>query len=287
MGRGRTRGARTQPIPSQISFETQEDYLRFIGKNASSPTLPQQRLNCEHRTRSLHPGFALDAQTLIDVAPELPGLLHVLRHFEANPRPGRFARELPLPVDTKFIERHQKLLREWFDVVLPPQSIRADEDHFERRYGLRDPEPHILVRLLDPQLQRELGFPCDEFSLPLRTLGVLAVQRATAIIVENKVNLLTLPPMRRFIGFGALGDGVTLLRDVSGSTPSKSFTGETSTLKGSRFCRRCVPSSRTRKVFLWIRLLSTRGTTWPVAETGAPRGSSPCGWRAPSISAVL
>jgi hypothetical protein len=75
-------------------------------------------------------------------------------------------------------------------------------------------KPHVLVRLLDEELQRELGFPCGELSLPLQTLGALAVERATAIIVENKVNLLTLPTMPRFIGLGALGDGVTVLRHI-------------------------------------------------------------------------
>lgn len=94
----------------------------------------------------------------------------------------RLARELPIPVDTKFIERHQGLLRRWFDIVLPPHAIRADEDHFERRYGLRYVEPHLLVRLLDSELKRELAFPCSEFSLPLSTLADLPVRRVVTFI---------------------------------------------------------------------------------------------------------
>ena len=38
---------------------------------------------------------------------------------------------------TKFVERHRRILREWLDIVLPPETIRADEEHFERRFGLR------------------------------------------------------------------------------------------------------------------------------------------------------
>lgn len=90
--------------------------------------------------------------------------------------------------------------------------IRADEDHFERRFGLRYAEPQLLVRFLDPVLQTELGFPCDVLSLPLKTLSDMPVQEARIIIVENKVNLLTLPQLRRHIGLGGLGHAISLLR---------------------------------------------------------------------------
>jgi hypothetical protein len=149
---------------------------------------------------------------LIEAAPDLDGLLRVVQYFHDNPRPNHFARELPLPVDTKFIERYQGLLRGWFDVVLPPHTIRADEEHFERRYGLRYPEPHLLVRLLDPALTRELGWPCSELSFPLHALAAMPVCADLAIVVENKVNLLTLPSLPRGIGLGGLGHGAVVLR---------------------------------------------------------------------------
>jgi hypothetical protein len=134
--------------------------------------------------------------------------------FAEHPRPALFSRELPLPVDTKFIERHRRVLREWFDLVLPPHTIRSDEDHFERRYGLRYAEPHLLVRFLDPQLQTRAGFPCDELSLPLRAIESLTCEGSTVFIVENKVNLLTLPVFENGIALGGLGNGVTLLRQI-------------------------------------------------------------------------
>jgi len=153
-----------------------------------------------------------NVRTLIEAASDLDGLIGVLQFFRDNPRPNQFARELPIPVDTKFIERYQRLLQDWLDIVLPPQAIRADEKHFERRYGLRYAEPHLLVRLLDPSLEKELCCPCSELSLPLHTLGAMAIRANAAIIVENKVNLLTLPFLPRTIGLGGLGSNVVLMR---------------------------------------------------------------------------
>jgi len=201
-------------FPGRILFETQEDFLRFIGKRREFAALSDAVRRLLGEFPGLKTWIGSNLRPMIEAEPDLEGLLNVLRFFRDHPRPGRFARELPIPVDTKFIERHQQLLRQWFDVVLPPHTIRADEDHFERRYGLRYVEPYFLVRLLDSELKRELAFPCSEFSLPLSTLADLPVRRVAAVIVENKVNLLTLPPLCRGIGLGGLGAGVTLLRNV-------------------------------------------------------------------------
>ncbi len=116
-----------------------------------------------------------------------------------------------MPVDTKFIERNEAILRAWLDILLPPSAIDVNEKKFARRFGLRDGELHYLVRLLDSNLTAELNLPFDELSLPLRHLGSLPVADVTIIIVENKVNLLTLPPRLRTIALGGVGNGVVQL----------------------------------------------------------------------------
>ncbi len=201
-------------FPERILFETQADFLRYVGKmqefEIASAAVSQIRIEVP----ALESWLRSNPQKLIEAGPHVKGLLHVVRFFQEHPRPDLFARELPVPVDTKFIERHQALLQEFLDILLPSSAIRADETQFELRYGLRYVEPHLYLRLLDPSLKEELGFPCSEFSLPLHTLAKLPVRHTTAIIVENKVNLLTLPPFPRSVGFGALGRAVTLLRHV-------------------------------------------------------------------------
>jgi hypothetical protein len=202
-------------VPVQVLFETPGDFLQFIGKQCEFAAFSDAVTRLRSAFPALENWLRQNVRTLIGAAPDLDGLLSVLRYFRENPRPNRFARELPLPVDTKFIERYQGVLRGWFDSVLSPHTIRADETHFERRYGLRYAEPYLLLRTLDPALARELGCPCSELSIPLHTLGMMSVPANLAIIVENKVNLLTLPPLPRAVGLGGLGSGVVLLRYLS------------------------------------------------------------------------
>lgn len=217
--RSRTFGRNT--IPARILFETRDDFLRFVGKSKEFAAFTDAVTRLRAEFPDLGPWVRSNVQRLIESAPDLDGLLGVVRFLREHPRPKLFPRELPVPVDTKFVERHKSVLGEWLDLVLPPHTIRADEEHFERRYGLRYAQPHLHVRLLDPELQRDLGFPCPEFSLPLETLAGLPPLPHAVFIVENRVNLLTLPPLPRTLGLGALGKGVTLLRYLPwlGSVP--------------------------------------------------------------------
>jgi hypothetical protein len=201
------------PFPERFSFETQDDFLRFIGKQSEFMAFAGAVTRLRVEFPILNGWIRSHRQLLIEVAHNLDGLLHVLRYFRANPRPQRFARELPLPVDTKFIERHERVLYDWLDLVVP-ESVHSHETHFARRFGLLYPEIHVMVRFLDPQLQREMTCPWPELSLPISALANLLVWSTEVIIVENKVNLLALPQRSRTLGLGALGRAVSELRYI-------------------------------------------------------------------------
>jgi hypothetical protein len=157
----------------------------------------------------------LEAPNWRDNVQQLDGLIEVTKFFLSHPWPDCYARQIPVSVDTKFVERHQSVLCEWLDELLPASAIQTDETKFPLRFGLRDRQPHITFRVLDPELQAELRLPFDEFSVPLRYLATLPVRNATVIIVENQLNLLTLPLVRRGIALRGEGDAVTRLAKLN------------------------------------------------------------------------
>jgi hypothetical protein len=165
------------------------------------------------------PGLAewvtANIHTLANSAEALDGLLQVTEFFLEHPWPDCYARQIPVPVDTKFVGQHQAILRQWLDQLLPGSAIQSDETKFALRFGLRDGQPHTTVRTLDPDLQRQIGFPFDELSLPLRTLETLPIRGATVVIVENQLNLLTLPSMPRTLAMRGEGRAVTRLRRLN------------------------------------------------------------------------
>jgi hypothetical protein len=199
-------------FPKLISFDSEADLLKYTKKEREFRVLTEAATRIRQEFSELGAWVRSNWATLLDIASELTGLIEVVRYLQANPRPGCFARELPLMVDTKFIERFKPVLQEWLDLVLSPDFIRADEEHFERRYGLSYVEPPVLIRALDSEVQRFLSLPGPVVWLPLHSLGTLERPNLRIIVVENLVNLMTLPPVPNGLAIGGLGNAILLLR---------------------------------------------------------------------------
>jgi hypothetical protein len=121
-------------------------------------------------------------------------------------------------VDTKFVERHQKLLTELLPLVLSPQRVDPSQVEFARRFRFLSKPLYTRFRFLDPGLS---PFPAGITEVSLRTdeLAGLDVGAATVFVVENEVTYLALPPISRAVavfggGFASAGlTGVPWLRD--------------------------------------------------------------------------
>ena len=195
-------------FPDRVVFESQPDFLRFISKQREFAEFSSAVERIRSRMPELELWISANRTLLMRHMNVIDNLLDVVDYLRRHPRPNVFAREIPLSVDTKFIEQNSVILEQWLDIVLSPETIRADERHFERRFGLRYAEPHMLLRFLDSELQNSFGSPWRECSVPLHSLMTTPVEASSVFIVENKVNLLTFPPVRSAIAMGGLGNGI-------------------------------------------------------------------------------
>lgn len=202
-------------FPGRVMFESQPDFLKFIGMQREFAEFASAVERIRSRLPELESWLQMNRALLIRHLNVVDGLLDVVDYFRQHPRPNVFAREIPLSVDTKFIEQNSGILEQWLDRVLPPDTIRADERHFERRFGLRYAEPQLLLRFLDPELQRSVGSPWGECSVPLHSLAETPMDAESVFIVENKVNLLTFPQVPSAIALGGLGNGIVDLAYVN------------------------------------------------------------------------
>lgn len=208
----RSRDFGNNRFPERIKVETANDLVALAETQRHFATTCRVAQAVRERLPGLAEWVTTNIRTIANCAEPLDGLLQVTEFFLQNPWPDCYARQIPVAADTKFVERHQAILRQWLDQLLPASAIQADETKFALRFGLRDGQPHITVRTLDPALQRQIGFPFDELSLPLRTLETLLIQGATVIFVENQLNLLTLPQLTRTLAIWGEGWAATRLR---------------------------------------------------------------------------
>lgn len=206
----RTRDFGRNRFPETICIPTRDDLLRLAKREKEFQATCHAAQRVRASLPQLEGWLRKHVRTLAKLAGPIEGLVRVAQYFIDHPWPDCYARQIPVAVDTKFIQRHQATLRPWLEELLPASAIDFNEKTFARRFGLRDRQPHRAVRLLDVQLQAELGLPFDELSLPLRLLAELPVRNATVVIVENRLNLLTLPGMRR--GVAIRGEGADVNR---------------------------------------------------------------------------
>lgn len=204
----------TNSVPMRIAIDTLEDFLRLANKRREFRDTCRVANRLREEFPKLADWLASNISKVHLLSEPLEGLIAVTRFFLHNPWPDCYARQIPVAVDTKFVERHRTVLRAWLDALLPASAIQVDESKFALRFGLRNGQLHTAVRTLDSELQAELDLRFDEFSAPLWSLATLPVSNATVFIVENRLNLLTLPPFQRGIAICGEGDAVTRLRKL-------------------------------------------------------------------------
>lgn len=218
----KTRKHGEQDIPVSISFLTEQDFLKYIGKEQDTA------------------GFRKDVERILSAFPELvewvcrfpnkvldnhrvwDDVLKVCIYFKGNPKPQLYIRELPIQVDTKFIERNKGIIKELLDIIIA-KSVNPDETRFETRFNLRYDEPVVRFRVLDKAMSQMLFSGVDDLSVPINQFQEVEIPVEVVYIVENKMNMLTFPPIQKSIVVWGHGFGVDLLKDVTWLKSKKIF----------------------------------------------------------------
>lgn len=202
-------------FPIAITIDSRFDLLKLTRKLNEFNRLECRVTKIRQQLPELDAWLKRGWQRIVDLD-TLEDLLTVVEFLIRNPRPGCFARELPLAVPTKLVQNNRTMLAEWLDILLPDESIdcSCDPRNFEQRYGFRYFRAHILTRILDPELQKALGLFTAELSLPPQEIANIPIRDAEVVMVENQVTLLTLPPIKRGIAFFGMGKGITQLFNI-------------------------------------------------------------------------
>lgn len=201
-------------FPKSITIDSLDDLLQLANKTAEFEATREFVSVVRAKLPQLEEWLIRSVRTLHRHRESVDGLIAITNFFLINPWPNCYARQIPVPVDTKFVMRNSSVLRQWFDILLPPTAIDVNETTLARRFGLRDGEPHRGIRLLDPSLATISGLPFGELSLPLRSIADLKMDNVSVFIVENDLNLLTMPLFERGVGIRGEGNAVNRLERI-------------------------------------------------------------------------
>ena len=179
---GRLSGATKVPERAQItSYDQAWTVLGVAGEVASFRQL-LSATNDNLRAREWALASPLAA---IALAPEWPAVLAAYTWLTSHRDSGLYLRQVSAPgVDTKFIERHRRVLAAML-------GVPAGKRRFERTLGLAIKPSTVRLRF-DPEV---IGAPSGLTEAVFRTdeLRRLDVRVRRAIIVENEITYLSVP----------------------------------------------------------------------------------------------
>lgn len=112
-------------------------------------------------------------------------------------------------VDTKFVERHRKILSRLLEQVVPQDQVDRTATSFAGRFGFRPRSTHLRFRLLTPV--PELPAVITEAELRVHELAQLPLSVSTVFVVENRASYLAFPPVPQAMVIFGEGFGVTVL----------------------------------------------------------------------------
>lgn len=203
-------------LPARIVVPSEQDALALLGKAEAFRRCRERADETLRRFPALRAWVVRHGATLLAEEDIWERVLAVLSWFQAHPRPGLYLRQLSIPgVDTKFIERHKRLLSELLDVVLPPGALDPSASGaagFEQRYGLRSRPPMVRFRLLDPALYLS---GLSDLAVPAAHFAALQLSAERVFITENEINGLSFPPVLRALVVFGLGYGLERLSEAT------------------------------------------------------------------------
>jgi len=206
-----TRRFGAQSLPRRVIIAGPQDLLALADKAGEFTAFCADVAAIRERLPQLEAWLAANAARVVAYHGAWPELLRVCAHMLAHPRPGVFARELPITVHTKFVEQHSDVLRRLLDALLPAEAILPGASSFEARFGLRAKEPALRARFLDGQLRVRYNLPLSELSAPPSEFAQLQLSGDHCLIVENELTFLTLPPLADSFAIFGKGFNVELL----------------------------------------------------------------------------
>ena len=214
--RVKTKGLGTQDLPISIFFESEIDFLKFLGKEKEVELFKESVNKILESFPELREWIIKNPRKIIQNQTRWEDILKVCQYFQQNPKPNLYIRELPIKVHTKFLERNQSVIRELLDMLIS-EHINIDEKLFEKRFNLKYAEPQIRFKVLDKEIAQKFFSGIDNLAISVSQFETLNLPIKKVLVVENKTTLyttLTLPKMNDTIAIFGGGYGVFNLKNV-------------------------------------------------------------------------
>ncbi len=212
----KTKSLGIQDLPTSIFFDTEKDFLKFLGKEKEVDLFKSSVEKITNEFPELKEWIIKNPLRVIANQTEWESILKVCKYFKQNPKPNLYIRELPIKVHTKFVERNQGVIKELLEVLIS-EHINSEYKEFEKRFNLKFAEPQIRFKILDKEISQKFFSEIDDIAIPVSQFEALNLPIKRVLVVENKTTLyttLTLPKMEGTVAIFGSGFSVHNLKNA-------------------------------------------------------------------------
>lgn len=210
----KTRFIGSQSLPKRIYFANELDYVGYLNKSNEVRNYKKAYNETLLHFPQLKEWVINNPLKVIANLEKWEDILKVVNYFNSNPIPKLYVRELPIKVHTKFIEKNKAVLRELLDIVLCDSLNKEEQKHFEQRFHLKYSEPLMRFRLLDNKIAQKFYSGLEDITIRTSDYSQLKLPIKKVVIVENLMNLLTLPGMPATMAIFGKGFKVLSLKNI-------------------------------------------------------------------------
>ena len=203
----------TQDIPTEISFQTEADFLKFLHKEKEVAEFRADYTFILSKFPELKEWIIKYPKKVLENHSQWNDLLKVCNYFKANPKPNLYIRELPITIHTKFIENNKGIIKELLDGLIS-EHTNKNETNFEKRFNLKYAEPTVRFRVLDKNISQQCFSGIDDLNIPISQFEKLDLPIKRVFVAENKMNILTFPAIDKSIIIFGSGFGVEILKNA-------------------------------------------------------------------------
>lgn len=210
----KTRFIGSQSLPKRIYFSSEQDYVGYLNKTSEVKKFKELLHITLANFPQLKEWMSNNPLKVIVNLKEWDDVLKVVSYFSSNPNPNLYIRELPIKVHTKFVEKNKSILRELLDIVAIDSLNKDEKKHFESRFNLKYSEPLVRFRLLDKLIAQNFFSGLEDITIKISDFSKLNLSIEKVLIVENLMNLLTLPSMPDTMAIFGKGFKVLSLKNI-------------------------------------------------------------------------
>jgi hypothetical protein len=200
----------TNQIPSRAWLDSYDQAWELLGTRREVRKLTELAELAKAECPRVVSWLELRPVRALDLAAAWPRLLATVRWIDDRQRPSMYVRQVDVPgVDTKFIEKHRRVLTELLDLQLDPARIDLAAPDFEGRYGFARKPAYVRLRTAVPDARfSEMAVRATE----LAATDLPGVTRA--YIVENEITYLAFPLVPEAIVLFGGGYAVDILHGL-------------------------------------------------------------------------